>query len=286
MNKVETVGGLPVVQSNPRQIDRNFRIAGLSSSFYDLTMTPARMYTNAPIKEAIIDLRVKLCPDFDTAILESVRAGNEFCYPKSEPIQQTELTVSLTPPKVPATSHSQMMWGFKFTSDNGKRIWQSRRDGFSLSQLAPYTNWCDFRDEARQLWTKYRHKSSPEAIERLAVRYINRIDVPMASIELKHYLRTSPEISADLPQELSAYFMQLRLPQTDLGGAVVINQTIIPPPQPEMVSIVLDIDLFSDQDVPQSDEEIWSFFERLHLRKNEVFEACITDQTRSLFTPC
>jgi uncharacterized protein (TIGR04255 family) len=108
----------------------------------------------------------------------------------------------------------------------------------------------------------------------------------MASIELKHYLRTSPEISADLPQELSAYFMQLRLPQTDLGGAVVINQTIIPPPQPEMVSIVLDIDLFSDQNVPQSDEEIWCFFERLHLRKNEVFEARITDQTRSLFTPC
>ena len=74
----------------------------------------------------------------------------------------------------------------------------------------------------------------PEAIERLAVRYINRIDVPSPGIDLKQYFRTSPEISPDLPQELSGYFMQLTLPQPDLGGAVLINQAIIPPPKPDM----------------------------------------------------
>lgn len=186
----------------------------------------------------------------------------------------------------PTASAQQQPWGYKFISVNGKSIWQSRMDGFTFSQLAPYASWSPFRDEARRLWGRFREKTMPEAIERLAVRYINRIDVPSPGIDLKQYFRTSPEISPDLPQELSGYFMQLTLPQPDLGGAVLINQAIIPPPKPDMVSVVLDIDLFSEQNVPQSEEAIWDFFERLHVRKNEVFEACITDQTRRLFESC
>ena len=46
---------------------------------------------------------------------------------------------------------------------------------------------------------------------------------------------------------------------------------------------MLDIDIFSDQDVPDDEDAIWEFFERLHVRKNEVFESCITDTSRKLF---
>ena len=80
--------------------------------------------------------------------------------------------------------------------------------------------------------------------------------------------------------------MQLCLPQLDLSGQVLINQTIIPPPRENVVSVVLDIDLSSDRNVPDTEESIWEHFEKLHLRKNEIFEACITDKTRRLFESC
>lgn len=77
--------------------------------------------------------------------------------------------------------------------------------------------------------------------------------------------------------------MQLRIAQDDLPGHLLLNQTIVPPPNPSTVSVVLDIDLFGDQGIPEDEPKVWDYFERLHERKNEVFEACITDQARELF---
>ncbi|MFN5625028.1 MAG: TIGR04255 family protein, partial [Planctomyces sp.] len=48
-------------------------------------------------------------------------------------------------------------------------------------------------------------------------------------------------------------------------------------------SVVLDIDLFQDHALPNDEAELWKCFEALHDRKNEIFEACITDAARELF---
>lgn len=85
-----------------------------------------------------------------------------------------------------------------------------------------------------------------------------------------------------MSQGLSGYFMQLQLPQPDLEGMLVLNQTLIPPPGPNLVSVILDLDLFCKDNVPCDDQEIWKRFEILRTRKNEVFEACITNKTRRL----
>ena len=249
-------------------------------------MTPPSSYPKPPITEAIIDLRVKSRGDLEASELEGVRQGAEARYPHSTPIYHAEGTFTISGDAPPSAAAQQHLWGYKFTSASKQVIWQSRRDGFTYSQLAPYDRWEPFRDAARRLWTRFRDQTQPLAVERLAVRYVNRIDIPFPSIDLKEFFRTWPEISPDLPQELSSYFMQLCLPQSDLNGQVWINQTILPPPSPDVVSVVLDIDLFTDRNVPNSEESIWEFFERLHVRKNEVFEACITDKTRRLFQSC
>jgi uncharacterized protein (TIGR04255 family) len=70
-------------------------------------------------------------------------------------------------------------------------------DGFSASKLAPYTDWHDLRTQARDLWAKYRKATDPVLITRLALRYINRIDIPLPISDLKEYMRTIPEISPD-----------------------------------------------------------------------------------------
>ncbi len=246
-------------------------------------MNVARHYSNAPITEAIIDLRVKPRADLNLEALEAVRSGEEIVYPRSNKIYQTEGTITIQEGAPASASAQQQLLGYKFTSEGGKSIWQSRWDGFTFSQLAPYANWEPFRDEGRRLWRLFRERSAPVAVERLAVRYINRIDVPAQSIDLKEYFRTSPEVSPDLSQELAGFFMQLQIPQADLGGQVLINQTIIPPSRAGVVSVVLDIDLICSENVPSSEEALWVRFEKLHVRKNEVFEACITNKTRRLF---
>lgn len=239
-------------------------------------------YPNAPITEAIVDLRVELEEGFELARLKDVGDTVKSEYPKQEEMVESGLQFAVGPDGGSASLQRKTL-GTKFVTVDGKQIFQSRLNGFTFSRLAPYDRWEPFRDDARRLWKAFRDVTAPAAVTRLAVRYINRIDIPGDKIDLKDYLRTSPEIAPELPQMLEGYFMQLQLPFSELAGRCLINQTIVPPAREDVVSVVLDIDLFRDRDVPQDEETIWRFFETLHDEKNNIFEACITDSTRKLF---
>jgi uncharacterized protein (TIGR04255 family) len=114
------------------------------------------------------------------------------------------------------------------------------------------------------------------------VRYINRIDIPLPLNDFKDYLRTVPEVSPDLPQGLSGYLMQLVMPLEDKAIAV-ITETLIPPPSPNFISIVLDIDVSVPDIMPSDSNVIWETLEKLRGKKNLVFNACLTAKAKELF---
>jgi uncharacterized protein (TIGR04255 family) len=176
-------------------------------------------------------------------------------------------------------SATQTEMGFAFSSGDGKQILQARRDGFTFSRLRPYGSWPELRDEAHRLWHVYREAVNPEKITRVAVRYINQIDIPLAATDYKEYFRTIPEVSPDLPQGLSGFLMQLQFPQTDFWGMLVLTQATLPY---ATNSVILDLDVFKVTTMV-SDEDLWGMIETLRDRKNEFFEGCITERTRALF---
>jgi uncharacterized protein (TIGR04255 family) len=247
-------------------------------------MITQRHYKKPPITEAIIDLRVELPPEIGLAELKNTHSGEEAAYPKVEPrhVAFGQMQIGA---QVSATAGSQQI-GYLFHSGDGKQIYQARLDGFAMSRLAPYESWNALRDEARRLWNVYRAAAKPSKITRLAVRYINRIDIPLPLGDFKEYLRTLPEVSPDLPQQLAGYFMQLVIPQEDIKSLALINETIIDPANQNVVSVVLDIDIFRTTEPPSNEKDIWDCFEQLRERKNEVFEACITVKAQELFELC
>lgn len=184
-----------------------------------------------------------------------------------------------------ATSFRHSIIGFKMRRLDGRSILQSRINGFTDSRLRPYDQWESFRDEAKLAWASYRAATLPAVISRLAVRYINRIHLPNSLIELDDFFATTPSIAPELPQRFGGFFMQLQIPFDEVSGTAMINQTIVPPNTEDTVSVVLDIDLFRDHDVPQTEDSIWECLEQLHRAENRVFEASITEATRRLIEP-
>ena len=76
--------------------------------------------------------------------------------------------------------------------------------------------------------------------------------------------------------------MQLEIPQEDIGATLVLIEALIPSSKDNFLSVLLDIDLFSNVDFASNDDKHWSLLETFRSRKNEIFEACITDKTREL----
>lgn len=241
-------------------------------------------FSRSPLTEAVIELRVILSDKVSLETLAEVQAKGKGKkrYPDRRNRWLTQGQVSGNP-RVPSSVHRAQV-GYDFASADGRQIIQARLDGFAFIRLAPYKSWESFRDEARRWWNAYRSVTKPKTITRIAVRYINRFELPLPIHDLKDYLRTVPEIAPGLPQGLSNYFMQLHIPQEDLGAMLLLNEAGVPSPNQDFVSILLDIDIFREVDPPNSEDEIWEYFEQLRNRKNEVFLESITEHTKELIT--
>ncbi len=182
----------------------------------------------------------------------------------------------------PSLSTTSRHVGFLFKSLDEKQLYQVHLNGFLVHRLAPYEGWSAFQKEASRLWAMYRTVVRPQKVTRLAVRYINRFDIPPGA-EMKEYLRTSPEISPDIHQGLSAFFMNVMIPQADIQSTVILNVAAVPPVREGVVSILLDIDLYRESAIEDDDGQLLGLLEQLRARKNQIFEACITDRMREAF---
>lgn len=237
-------------------------------------------YSKAPITEAILDIQVEAGEGVTTHSLAGCQDSVLAEYPTKRELKAAFAHFEMGP-RLAASATSQEL-GFAFISADGKQLFQVRTTGFTANRLAPYERWESFSQEARRLWNIYREAAKPGRITRIALRYINRIDIPTSPVELKDYFQTSPEVARGLPQSMAGFFMQILLPLEDLKAAVNIVETIVEPPQPGTVSVVLDLDLFRTVELPGTEEEMWNLFELLRVKKNAVFDNCITEKTKEL----
>lgn len=246
-----------------------------------------KRYRKAPIVEAVIEMLVTLPPGLTLDDLARVHAEEASNYPRTERRMalQTELRADADTLAVTQQATQQQI-GHVYTSNDGQRIFHSRFDGFMYSQLAPYDRWDKFVSEALRLWGRYAETTKPVTVNRLGVRYVNRLDIPSQNFDINDYLRTRPEVSPDLPQDLTGYFFQVQLPLPSFGAAVSITSTVAPSATPGHAALILDLDcsqvMALRSEDPGFDEALVSRLETLRSAKNMVFEACITQTTREM----
>jgi uncharacterized protein (TIGR04255 family) len=249
-------------------------------------MTDAH-YRKAPIVEAVIDLRVRFNKEPAIGDLKRVAGTLKERFPIQEDVHQLQMAWKIgdTSKKTPPSSNlGQRRIGVLMRPGDGQRVLQFQQGGFSYSHLAPYTDWATFRREAREHWDVYRRLFKPAAVIRYAVRFINRIALPEGWAGLNSFISLYPNVPDSLQNSVERYFMQLQLSQSHVASnaQLIINSTLAEGDQGGGVSLMLDFDLFAPTALDVDSEEVWKSLDAFRVRKNEVFEACITDHTRNL----
>lgn len=245
-----------------------------------------RHYPHAPITEALIDLQVEFPAQPSATTFAEAAQELKQHFPTSAPIHFFQMNVNGSAVGAPPSLQSGVaVVGVRLTSTTSDRVLQLQQRGFTYSHMAPYTHWAAFRDEAKDLWSLFVRKFGPSKVTRVAVRYINRIVIPAMTADPKDYFRLYPNVPDGVPQTITGCFMQLVLPQTDISqlASAVVNFALEPSAAPGKLSFLLDFDVYSTCQLSPDTDEIWETLERLRARKNDLFEASITDATRELF---
>jgi uncharacterized protein (TIGR04255 family) len=239
-------------------------------------------FPHAPIREAILDIRADLPPGVTLEILARAHEAIRDRYPQRKERVKFQGGFGFAQGGVEVMPAMAGPDGYLFTSIDGRQIVQTRLDGFTFNRLEPYDRWEAFRNEGREHWARYVDLVRPIRVTRLALRYINRIEIPVPIKDFKSYILTAPDIAPKLPQQLQTFFMRLEIPDEARHCMAIITETIEPPAQGRL-PLIFDIDAVREGAFSPEGAEIWRIFEELRDYKNEVFFNSMTNRAKRLF---
>jgi uncharacterized protein (TIGR04255 family) len=233
---------------------------------------------NPPIIEALIDIQASVGDTVTIDDLEALHAEIQKDYPTKTGRYAFQAEIKAEQGKAPAITQRDLgINGFLFRSKDEKQIVQFRLDGFTFSRLRPYQDWEHMRDEAKKLWGIYVARVMPRKVSRLAVRYINLVEIQEEKFKLDDYFETYLKVPNEtFPEgtEINGFASQVLL-SFPSGANVIINQGTV---QGKPRSITFDIDVFLKRDYDNpNDPKIWEMFDE-HFRdlKDDIFTQSFT----------
>ncbi|MFH1231988.1 MAG: TIGR04255 family protein [Planctomycetota bacterium] len=242
-------------------------------------------FPNAPIVESLLDIRCILPSEINLSTLASFheRIKNDFPIKEERISWQAgfEIKAGNRPELISPKGGPD---GYLFHPTDKKRIVQARLDGFTFNKLKPYTKWEDFSGEAKKLWQHYSEVAKPVKVVRIALRYINRIEIPIPFKDFGEYIKTVPQIGDGIPKALSGLFMRLVIPNPELKAMAIITETVDKIDEKNnKLPLIFDIDVYMEQPFELQTDTIWKAMVDLHEFEYSIFIKSITNKTEELF---
>jgi len=241
---------------------------------------PREHLQHAPIVEAVIDFRVLREPAISPATFAGLSTSIGKRYSKVGSIHSLEARFGIESGKVldPAQRRADLGWKYQA----GTEVAQFRVDGFTFSRLEPYTTWGEVFGEAVRLWTIYVDVAKPKQLSRIAVRYINRMIVS-GNRNINDFLAAPPMLPSPIPPVIRDFLTRVHVADEPRNSAAVIVQALEPQFDPNVMSLLLDIDAYHEADISPDDPGLPDLFQRLRELKNEIFYASITETTAEMY---
>lgn len=244
-------------------------------------MAEKKHLENAPITEALIDIRVKLSTNFDVAVFDSLNTKELSDYPLKEKQSEYSADLKVDKDKPSIKTRSKGVKGFIYKTKDNKNVVQFRRDGFTFNRLRPYTKWEEIISTAKRLWFIYAEYARPLEVTRIATRYINQIKLPLPINDFSKYMKAPPQNPLNV-DTINGYLNRIKLFDQENQIGTNIIQTLEMGTEKGTITLLLDIDSYMNKNFQSDDPEIWNQFNKLRIKKNSVFFNSLTDEAINL----
>ncbi len=233
---------------------------------------------NAPIREALIDIQVNPRSDLEINEIKKFHDSISADYPKE--LILTQHHISLSTGQTQKTAHTEEPRGFRYESEDGKQVVQARLDGYTFSRLEKYETWDRLLDEAYRLWQIYQEISKPTSIKRVAVRFINQMNLWLPFHE---YLSAPPVVPPGVSNDVRSFLTRTVIYEDSVDASVIITQALKGIEDDGRVPIILDIDVYKVIAPEVSSDTAWMNIDLFHDIKNRIFFESITQKTREIY---
>lgn len=238
-------------------------------------------YEKSPIIEAICEFILSPESKWDSTIpglfYEKIRDIYE--NKEDRKIQEIELVNSPEGLRQKLTTQQRIL----FLTNDKKTSIQLGPNLLAVSRLNPYQSWKLFKPEINRGFTTLSSVLDVKGIQRIGLRYINKIRIPGEKIRMEDYFELRPFLGSNLPQIMKSFIVGFTLPCAGDRDSCTVQLTSAAPEQPGSLDFLLDIDyaLVKPQSVLEIDALEW--VENAHATIESIFEGCIKDSLREIF---
>lgn len=234
-----------------------------------------KRYENSPIIEALCEFRFESRTSWDLAIPGLIYSELRDTFPKRRTVASP---VMLDANTVRATSEY-----IQFVREDEIALVQIGQDVLTINHLRPYSTWDQFAPMIMHAFNVYREVAQPKALQHVALRYINHIEIPGTGVDLEKYLQFYPFLGPRLPRTVNAFIVGAQIPFNDERDALRLQLTSTAGTTPTTAAFLLDLNYSLVESDAVSLHHVSDWIDSAHLRIEDAFEACLTDKLRTIF---
>jgi uncharacterized protein (TIGR04255 family) len=234
-------------------------------------------YLKPPITESVIELRFSESIEFAKIVKHSGKFKRT--YPNES--KNMEIATQLSDTGI---SGQVVEIGLNLSSQNELDVVAINKNAFMVSRLAPYPGWESFSTRFHRDFDRFTEEFGRKTFVRAGMRYINRLDIPASTPDANQYINVYPSLPEFVGSKPRTFALTSTFELEEKGLSVTLQSAITESPVPKCISLVIDIDVFAETNLPMRYDMWESRLNDMRSVKNDVFERSITDEARKLFS--
>lgn len=242
-----------------------------------------RKYRQAPIIEALCEFQFDPTSPWDLTIPGIVYESVKGEFPQRRQTAVLGMGVAQVAENVPPQPQFWATDRIQFVREDGTALIQVGPHYLSVNHFKPYSSWEQLLPMILKAFGAYRREANPRGIQRIGLRYINRIEITNGKIDLEDYLSFYPFVGPNLPQDYSGFTVAVQVTQEEMRDSMNVQAASVPSGVAGTLALILDIDYFLAQPGAVSLDMVSGWLEAAHQRVIGTFEAAITDRLRATF---
>jgi len=241
-------------------------------------------YPNPTITEAVCDIHFRLPqdkawkPSFPGELFKHIQ--NE--YPEMEPAVEMSLQLEQGPLGA-GTKFVPQRQKVRFKHGTRPLILQLAEDSLSINILPPYQGWNVMRRDALAAWQQVKEVLQPEVINRIGIRYINRIEKKTEQDRPGTWLVANDYISNGILRSESGFLLRVET-HLDTENRLIITLGDTKLEMNREGAIIFDIDRIFEREIATGQEFLEQEMDRLHTDVWEVFSSAKGEKLEALLS--
>jgi len=243
----------------------------------------SKVYTNPPLIEALCEFYFEPSQPWDLTIPGLFYREVRSEFPKRHQFSPFQVDFEVEGQGQVIQNIGGSADRMQFMREDERALIQIGPNLLVVNHLKPYSDWETFEGMIARALKVYRQVADPQAINRVGLRYINRLDIPEPQVEIEDYLLAVPTVPSAVPQIFGNWSQRVEIPFVEDNGLLVIQSSSVNQEGQMHVAFLLDLDFITIQARLVQLDSALEWVERAHDEIEKAFEACVTPKAKRLF---